>query len=177
MNFPTDKYNLIVVDPAWQLKVIKRRVRPGQVEMPYRTMGLDEIKALPITTIAEDNSWCFLWTIQKYLFEAKSILEAWGFRHFITMAWQKTGMYHGASLFGFNWNAEFILVGTRGKKEMYPRQKNVKCAFQAKNIRHSQKPDEFYDMIKHLGDKRIDMFARHRREGWDAWGDELLSNP
>ena len=24
---------------------------------------------------------------------------------------------------------------------------------------------------------RVDIFARQRREGWDAWGNEVVSNP
>lgn len=48
------KYHTIVVDPPWDMKKIDRDVRPNQVEFDYPTMTLDEIKAFPISDIAED---------------------------------------------------------------------------------------------------------------------------
>ena len=40
---------------------------------------------------------------------------------------------------------------------------------------HSRKPDEVADAIVRLcGDlPRIELFARTRRPGWDAWGNEV----
>ena len=77
-------------------------------------------------------SWCFLWTTQKYLWDSKSILQGWGFNHKLTMVWEKTyGKSAGMPLYGFRWNAEFILVGTRGKKEMFPKRKLIPAVFQA----------------------------------------------
>ena len=171
------KYNLIVVDPPWQIKKIKSKQRPNQISMDYPMMTLDEINFLKIKDISEDNSWCFLWTTQKYLWESKSILESWGFNYLATMVWQKTyGISAGMPLYGFRWNCEFILIGRRGKHKMFPRNKLIPFVFQAENVRHSEKPQKFYDLIKDLGDKRIDIFARKKREGWDSWGNEVDSN-
>ncbi len=40
---------------------------------------------------------------------------------------------------------------------------------------HSRKPDEFYSMIEALapGTRRVDIFARRHRAGWDCVGNEL----
>lgn len=54
--------------------------------------------------------------------------------------------------------------------------KLIPAVFQAENIRHSQKPDKFYELIKGLGEKRLDMFARTKRDGWDVWGNEVDSD-
>jgi N6-adenosine-specific RNA methylase IME4 len=171
------KYNLIVIDPPWKIKKIQNKQRPNQVEMDYPMMSIDEISALPIQKIADDNSWCFLWTTQKYLWDSKPILESWGFNHKLTMVWEKTyGKSAGMPLYGFRWNAEFILVGTMGKKEMFPKTKLIPAVFQAENIRHSQKPNRFYELIEPLGDIRIDIFARQKRDGWDVWGNEVESD-
>ena len=80
------------------------------------------------------------------------------------------------ALYGFRWNAEFILVGTMGKKDMFPKSKLIPAVFQAENIRHSQKPDRFYKLIEPLGENRIDIFARNKRDGWDVWGNEVESD-
>jgi len=82
----------------------------------------------------------------------------------------------GMPLYGFRWNAEFILVGTKGKKDMFPKTKLIPAVFQAENIRHSQKPDRFYKMIEPLGEPRIDIFARTKRDKWDVWGNEVESD-
>ena len=169
-----NKYQIIVVDPPWEVKKLTHKVRPNQTKMDYKTMSLEHIKTLPIRNIANSPSLCFLWTIQKYLWNAKPILEYWGFHHLLTMVWEKTyGRSSGMPLYGFRWNAEFILVGYNKKPELWPKRKLIPVVFQADNIRHSQKPDIFYKMIESLGESRIDLFARKEREGWDVWGNEL----
>ena len=171
------KYQIIVIDPPWQVKKIQNKQRPNQVEMDYPMMSIDVIKNLPIQDIADENSWCFLWTTQKYLWDSRAILEGWGFNHKLTMVWEKTyGRSAGMPLYGFRWNAEFILVGTKGKKDMFPKKPLIPAVFQAENIRHSQKPDRFYKMIEPLGENRIDIFARQKREGWDVWGNEVKND-
>jgi N6-adenosine-specific RNA methylase IME4 len=171
------KYDIIVIDPPWEIKKITHRERPNQVNMDYSLMSLDQISKLPVRNLASNSCLCFLWTIQKYLFDSKAILEGWGFSPLITMVWEKTyGKSAGMPLFGFRWNAEFILVGYNKKPEMWPKRKLIPAVFQAENIRHSQKPDIFYKMIEPLGEKRIDLFARNKREGWDVWGNEVESD-
>jgi hypothetical protein len=40
--------------------------------------------------------------------------------------------------------------------------------------RHSQKPDELYDMIEHCSPAPfLELFARSTRRGWTQWGDEI----
>lgn len=174
-KFPDKKYQIIVVDPPWQVKKITRQKRKNQIKMDYNLMSLDEIKELPISSIASEKCWLFLWTTQRFLFKAKDVLENWGFTYMFVMAWEKTyGRSSGMPMFGFRWNAEFIVVGyNKTQPNIYPKQKLIPMIFQAPNIKHSRKPDKFYEMIEHLGEPRIDIFARQYREGWDSWGDEL----
>ncbi len=171
------KYQIIVVDPPWPIKKLTRRARPNQITMDYKTLPLSAIECLNIESLADDNSWCFLWTIQKYLFESKGILEKWGFNYLLMMTWRKLyGKSSGMPLKGFRWNSEFVAVGYKGKKELWPKRKLIPTAFDGINIRHSQKPDEFYKLIEPLGDTRIDVFARQQRTGWDVWGNEVESD-
>ena len=171
------KYQVIVVDPPWALKKVTHRARPNQVGLDYPTMPLEDIGRLSIGDLADDNSWCFLWAIQKYLYDSKRILEGWGFNLLLTMVWEKTyGKSAGMPLYGFRWNGEFILVGYKKKPEMWPKRPLIPAVFSAENIRHSQKPDRFYKMVEPLGENRIDIFARQKREGWDVWGNEVDCN-
>ena len=174
VDISNQKYDVIVVDPPWPIKKLTHKARPNQVEMDYDVMSLDEIRQLPIGKLAKESSWLFLWSIQKYLFESKSILEEWGFHHLATGVWEKTyGRSNGMPLYGFRWNIEFILIGYKNKPELWPKRKLIPLGFQAENIRHSQKPDKFYEMVEKLGEKRIDVFARRKRDGWDVFGNEI----
>jgi N6-adenosine-specific RNA methylase IME4 len=174
------KYQIIVVDPPWQIEKIQKRVRPNQVEMDYPMMSLAEIKALPISNIADDTCILFLWTIDKYLYETKPILEAWGFKYHLTMSWDKT---NGLAMYGFNRQTEFILVGLKGKHDAYPERETIRTSFTSHSEGHSKKPDEFYLMLDVLPyNPRIDIFARKDRTGlflqnhWDVWGNEVESD-
>ena len=168
------KYQIIVVDPPWQIEKIRKRVRPNQVKMDYPMMSLKDIKWLPVWKIMDKFCILFLWTIDKYLYESKEILEHWGFKYHLTMAWDKT---NGQALYGFNRQTEFILVGFKGKHEAYPTRKTIRTSFTAKSPYHSAKPQEFYEMLDVLPyNPRIDLFARKAREGWDIWGNEVESD-
>lgn len=172
--FPRKKYQVIVIDPPWPIKKLIHKARPNQITMDYSTMSVEQIKNLPIATLADEYCWCFLWTIQKFLFDSKSILKQWGFNYLLTMVWEKTyGRSAGMPLYGFRWNGEFILVGYKQKPDLWPKRSLIPVVFQAENIKHSIKPNKFYKMITPLGKSRIDLFARKKREGWDVWGNEV----
>ena len=173
--FPNKKYQIIVVDPPWEIQKIRKRVRPNQINMDYPMMSIKEIKKLPIFKIADDNCTLFLWIIDKYLFDSKSILENWGFKYHLTMAWDKT---NGLAMYGFNRQTEFIIVGFKGKQDAYPKRKTIRTSFTAKSPYHSAKPDKFYAMLDVLDGNRIDIFARKKRDtlfgkSWDVWGNEV----
>jgi len=173
-NFPIKKYDIIVVDPPWDVKKLARRVRPKQVYMDYKTLSTEEIKLLPVPMISHPCSLLFLWAPQKFLFESRGVLEYWGFKYLLTMVWEKTyGKSNGMPLYGFRWNGEFCLVGYKTKPVLWPKRSLIPVVFRAENIRHSQKPDKFYEMIWPLGVSKVDLFARQQRSGWDTWGNEI----
>ena len=92
--------------------------------------------------------------------------------------WVKTrgsGLYSGLGFYT-NSNAEICLIGRKGK---FNRQaKNVKQIIVSPLGRHSEKPLEIRDRIVQLcGDvPRIELFAREKADGWDAWGNEVESD-
>lgn len=169
------KYQIIVVDPPWKIQKIKKKLRPNQINMDYPMMSLEEIKALSIHKIADEKCVLFLWVIDKYLFNTKEILESWGFKYHLTMAWDKT---NGQAIFGFQRQTEFIVVGFRGIQDIFPKRKVIRTSFTAKSPYHSAKPNEFYQMLDVLEGDRIDIFARYGRDNlfgkkWDVMGNEI----
>ena len=172
LPFPNKKYQVIYADPPWDVKKIKRKVRPNQIEFDYPTMSLEEIKNLPVPDITADDAVCFLWTTQAYLPKSFEVLGQWGFKYQRTLTWDKM---NGLCLFGFHHRTEFILFGYKGKIEMYPKRKAIPSIFQisSKHLRHSQKPDEIRKAIEVFGENRIELFARQKTSGWDVWGNEV----
>ena len=65
-----------------------------------------------------------------------------------------------------------LLIGTRGKLTPFHSQKAN--FLQTKVGKHSQKPREIYGLLESLDlNPKIELFARERRQGWDAIGLEL----
>lgn len=164
------KYNTISIDPPWPIKKIQRKSRPNQKKLDYKTMTIDEIKNFPINDFAADNCIIFLWTINKYLHEAFHILENWGFNYQRLLTWDKK---NGLCLFGFHHRTEFVLVGYKGKIEMFPKRKAIPTIFSESSWKkHSRKPTVFFELLKILPEPRISIFEREIRDGFDGYGDE-----
>lgn len=82
------------------------------------------------------------------------------------------GWFYGLG-FWTRGNAEICLLATKG----HPKRKSNRVhQFIISPLRgHSQKPDEARDKIIELvGDlPRVELFAREKADGWDAWGNEI----
>lgn len=177
------RYRTIVVDPPWPIKLDDmtywgERERPESMShkarsLPYETMNLDEIKALPIIDVAETDCFLFCWTINKFLFDTRDVVESWGFRYCYTMTWVKSPAMQLANQ--PEYNTEWIVVGRLGK----PKYREIR-SFRLANVwprrAHSQKPEEFYDLLRRVTEPpRLDIFGRRAIGGFDSYGDESPS--
>ena len=141
-------------------------------------MSMAEIKALPVGDLAQENCALFLWTTFPYLDEQIKLFDWWGFKYrTVGFTWVKTNPKNGKPFFGVGYyaksNAEVCLLGIRGK--MRPISNRVSSIVIASREEHSKKPDVVRNKIVELfGDlPRIELFARARVDGWDAWGNEV----
>jgi N6-adenosine-specific RNA methylase IME4 len=135
-------------------------------------MSLDDIKSLPVADLAADNCVLFLWAINSMLPQAISVMDAWGFV-FKTVARSPTdNAWHLGLGYWTRQNSEHCLLGTRGKPKRVAR--DVRELVIAPRREHSRKPDEVAAGIERLvSGPHLELFARQRRPGWDAWGDEV----
>lgn len=141
-------------------------------------MKFDEIAALPITSIAAENSVLFLWVTFPNLEESIKLFKIWGYRYrTLGFSWIKTNPQNGKPFFGIGYyaksNCEVCLMGIKGR--MTPISNKVSSCIISPRRRHSQKPDEVRERIVELfGDlPRIELFAREYADGWDCWGNEV----
>lgn len=174
------KYSLIYADPPWkQQKGGKKKVREKSSGKPldYPTLSLQGIKEiLNLATLhTTDNSILFLWTIDKYLFEAEQIAKELGYKLHARMVWNKvTGI---PAAFTIRYGHEYLLYLYKGKLIPVAKEERGKIhsVFVEKVERHSKKPQIAYEIIERLypSINKLELFARGKRDGWDVWGNEV----
>jgi site-specific DNA-methyltransferase (adenine-specific) len=142
---------------------------------------MDEIKALPIPELADENCVLFMWCTFPYLEDQIKLFSHWGFKYrTLGFSWIKTNSKNGKPFFGVGYyaksNAEVCLMGMKG--QLKTASNSVSSCIIAPRREHSRKPDEARDgIVKLFGDlPRIELFARQKVEGWDSWGNEIESD-
>lgn len=178
------KYKTIVLDPPWQYgnwgaasrnsTMVKSYIAPAK-EMDYPTMTIDEIKALPVNNLADENCELYVWTTQKYLPVTFEIIKHWGFKYSTTLTWCKKPMGKGQGGV-YTPTTEFLVHGRIGKM---PKVERIDSTWfeHKRQSKHSKKPEFFQDLIETVSEApRLEMFARRKRFGWDVWGNEVESD-
>lgn len=172
-----EKYQIIYADPPWRYE---NSGGQGVAENHYKTMSVEEICNLPISTLTDKNAVLFLWVTFPQLAEAFRVIEAWGFKYkTVGFVWIKQNRSGKGFFFGLGYwtrsNAEVCLLATKGKPKRQSRK--VSQLIISPLERHSKKPDKTRDLIVELmGDlPRLELFARENTPGWDVWGNEVDS--
>lgn len=177
------KYQIIYADPPWrQSKGGKKNVRPlsSGEKLDYKVISLEEIEQIlsSANRLAEDNHVLFLWTIEKYLFEAENIAKNIGYKLHARMVWNKvTGI---PAAFTIRFGHDYLLYMYYGKFSPVAKEERGKIhsVFKEQVKQHSQKPNKAYEIIERLypNINRLELFARNKRESWDVWGNEIESD-
>jgi N6-adenosine-specific RNA methylase IME4 len=70
-----------------------------------------------------------------------------------------------------------LLIGRRGEFPTPEPANRPGSVIEAPRREHSRKPDEAYDLIERMYPElpKIELFARHARAGWAAWGNEVTA--
>jgi len=177
------KYDVILADPTWSFRVWNKDTGNGRSAIShYPVMEIDELCALPIRELAEANCALFLWAVWPSLFDfVPPLLDAWGFKYkSLAWIWVKAKKDGNGFATGMGYysraNSEPCLLAIRGNMPVAAH--DVLAVIHSPRRAHSQKPDEQYAKIERLypNAKYLELFARHKREGWDAWGNEIQND-
>lgn len=169
--FPNKRYQIIYADPPWNVK--QGALPHGDRIIPYPLMKTAEIKALPVWNIANDDCILFLWIVNSMLEDALEVGKAWSFKYItVGFVWEKQEYMPAGYTFV---STEQCLIFRKGKVPKPYHKWKVKQFLSCKRRRHSEKPDEIRDRIVQIfpTQSKIELFARQRVEGWDAWGNEV----
>ena len=167
-ELPTDKFNVILADPAWKYDFSVSENR--STENHYQTMELEEICNLEVP--ASKDSILFLWSTTTKIDWAIKVIEAWGFIFKTSMVWVKNKI--GCGYYVRNQH-ELVLIATKGQIGTPTPATRPNSVFYADRKEHSEKPTILYELIEQMypNGKYLELFAREARENWVCWGNEL----
>jgi N6-adenosine-specific RNA methylase IME4 len=184
------RYRTIVADPPWPFRWSggaatrvngrgERHVNHKfKKRLPYGTMSIADICALPVADLAEDDAHLYLWIPDELLIEgtAARVIRAWGFDPGRLLIWRKTGF--GLGRFPRPQH-EAIVTAARGSLDYRVTDvgsvQTWKFPYENGARAHSRKPDGSLDLIERASPgPYLELFARRARFGWDYWGDESL---
>jgi N6-adenosine-specific RNA methylase IME4 len=170
---PRDRrYPIALVDAPWPWEAYDLASGMERaVEVHYPTMSVKDICALPVGELATADAALFLWTTAPHLQDAFSVIEAWGFSYITNIVWVKDSLGLG---YWVRNQHEHLLIAKRGAMRCPPEGLRPPSVIHAPRREHSRKPDEAYDLIERMYPDlpKIELFARARRPGWEAWGNE-----
>jgi N6-adenosine-specific RNA methylase IME4 len=172
-------FGTIVADPPWEVTRTNGGCGLGQNKnhrpLEYPTMTVDEISNLQVEAVSAETGYLFLWTVQKHIEAAYSVARRWGFRPVTLLTWCKKP--RGKGLGGrFGSTTEFILYSRRGSSPDGRKRIHYSTWFDWERGAHSVKPDAFLELVEgNFPGPYLEMFARRKRKGWDAWGNEISS--
>ena len=175
LELPDKEYGVILEDYEWDHETWSEAGKDRHASNHYLT-STDAHTAAEIVErtrncflCAAKNCVLFMWTTQPHLAIAIDVLRLRGFAYKSNSIWGKDRRGTG---YWFNNKHEQLLVGVRG---------NVPCPAPGEQWdsliveprgRHSEKPEIFYELIEAYFPNlpKIELNARRRRPGWDAWG-------
>ena len=200
-SLPAGEHDLILGDPPWPFGTYSKKGRGRSPDKHYETRDIDWIRRLPVERLAAKNAVLVLWANDAVFDEAFSVIACWGFKYKTrVLNWVKLAKSTGQPRMGLGYatrmDSEIALLATRRKgltrmdravyqtviagredaDEYADEYADIEQAIFAPRREHSRKPDEAYTALERLygpGVRRLELFARTRREGWVGWGDQL----
>jgi N6-adenosine-specific RNA methylase IME4 len=190
-RLPVGRFRAVLVDAPWQFVNRTGKVAPEHERLRrYRTMTLDEIRALPVARVMAPTAHIYLWCPNALLPDGLRVMAAWGFEYKTNLVWhkiRKDGGSDGRGVgFYFRNVTELLLFGVKGSnaRTLAPGRTQVNL-IETRKREHSRKPDELYPIIEACSSgPYLELFARAseqaglfpcRQQEWTRLGDEAES--
>lgn len=197
MKFPT-----ILLDPPWKMKKAGRYQGGGRNEkprsLPYQSMDLHTLAALPIRMLAEEGCHIWCWTVDELVIRMGWLFDEWGLKYHAPIVWSKPSGFGNYLLH----QTEFLLFAYHGKftfnkaryipnryeldempQELVPADSRYTWP-RAKAGEHSRKPEGAFELIESISEgPYLEIFARPahplfpQRANWTHIGDQFDGHP
>lgn len=190
-DLPMFGYELVMVDLLIETKMRSPKGEKKNSAAHYGAMSWEACAAMPIGQLASRHCVFFIWTTWPHMLyggdpDVKYIdadasrsrigecIRAWGLRYVTGGAWRKTTV-NGKTAFGTGYRArsacEPFLLAITGNPDTSRAERNLIDGLRRE---HSRKPESAYAWCERYlpGARRLDLFSRQTRKGWDSWGYE-----
>jgi N6-adenosine-specific RNA methylase IME4 len=172
---PVRPFQIVAADCPWRFGDSLPGPKRG-ADKHYETLTVEQLKTFALPPIGAD-ALLFLWRVAAMPQEALDVCAAWGFEPKSEIVWIKktvTGARHmGMGRYVRN-EHETCIIATRGRGLDLIVDHGIRSTFEAPVARHSEKPDEFYELVRKLTTgRRCELFARRRRPGFWPFGDQV----
>jgi N6-adenosine-specific RNA methylase IME4 len=173
------KFGTILADPPWLFANSTGKVAPEHKRLyRYHTMENEDIISMPVKEVALPQSHLYLWVPNALIKTGLEVMDAWGFTYKTMIIWYKVRKDGGPDRRGvgfyFRNVTETILFGVRGKLRTLSPGRTQENMIISQKREHSRKPDEIFPVIEACSPgPYLELFARHSRQNWVAWGDEV----
>lgn len=176
--FPKKKYQIIYADPPWHYggklqHEGKKGDYTGGCKNFYPCIPTKNLAEMEIQNICHDDCLLFMWATNPHLEQAIMLGKMWGFNYStVAFIWDK--QMHNPGRYTLS-QCEIVLLFKKGKIPAPQGRRNVRQFFSEKRRKHSMKPDEIRKFIHEMfpKQKKIEIFARQKKTGWDSWGIEI----
>lgn len=183
-------YDLALIDPPWpnQNRSVKGELKSSVAK--YGSMPFPDIHALPVRDLLKRDAVIVLCATWPLLFHGGDVarhyrghnagishvgacLHAWGARYSTGGIWRKvtkTGKLARGTRYRV-WNTcDPFVIGIIGS----PKTIGIENCFDGLRREHSRKPPELKKFCEDMwpGARRVELFSRESRVGWDTWGHE-----
>jgi N6-adenosine-specific RNA methylase IME4 len=172
------RFPVVYADPPWPFETRGRLAR-GAVTDHDGTVPIDQIKALPIASLAADDAVLLLWCTWPHIVLGThvEVIRAWGFKpSTCAFVWIKQkpdgdGLHTGMGYWTRS-NSEVCLLATRGSPTRLAA--DVHQVVLAPVGEHSAKPEEVRRRIERLLEgPYLELYGRKKVAGWSCWGNEI----
>lgn len=160
------RFSTFYIDPPWRYSNKSTR---SAAEGEYQTMSIEEIMALPIPELTNQNAHLHLWVTKAFLPDGLTIIKHWGFEYKGWFAWCKRqigiGNYWRSS-------TELLLLGVKGS--LVFRDHSERDWIETGRTVHSEKPEEIRKKIERVSEgPYLECFARMVIPGWTVFGNQV----
>ena len=172
---PPGPYAILYADPPWDYRGQLQHAGRGSGDTGgairhYPTVTLRDLQELAVDGLAAADCLLFLWATSPHLDQAIALGKAWGFAWAtVAFVWDKGRVNPGHYTLS---QCELCLVFKRGKIPQPRGARDVRQLVAAPRGPHSAKPAEVRRRIEAMfpTQRKLELFARERVTGWDAWG-------
>lgn len=181
----TEQYDVILSDPPWNYYGDSNK--NASAGKHYDLMSDEALAAMPVSQMLSPNGIIFMWTTSSALSRSINLLVEYGLIYRgVQFVWVKTRQdgtpikAQGIRPSIVKPLTEFVIAGSRIKRgrPMPLHDESICQTIFAPVSRHSEKPSAVHERLEAMypNAHRLEMFARQRRSGWNAWGNDPVIN-